>query len=332
MQDLIQRLRQFQRVYNPPCNEYQMGYFKNVLQAQDMPDFAAPENPVFKDLMALYRDHNGVPISDEHIPFPRMMSFEELLAFQGAASHIIGHDKMLLWDAGDSNYYGICLHEPLIGRTFYLNHDGAQFTLEYRSVRRMYEAMVADAERHLSGERGSSQVWWHYGTGGTTDYPKHAPDPEHDDEDMAAAQDYIDRYQAEEDWEVREAHAEIAMSLLPFNTREPLDMFMDDPQTQARAILTFALRRDESVIPRINAVIRTQGRLFPGVRALAQIGTPAAIDMLAGIARDIEKIAPDSASSVLEQFRLLGYETRHDENKFSYRKNGSDEWVYFGQV
>lgn len=340
MQDLIDRLRQIHHTFNLPFNRAQLAYLKNVLQASDWPDFNAPANPVWDDLIAVFRDHNGMPISNDNSPFPRMMSFEEMLAFQSSVSHIIGDDKCLLWDAGDSNYYGIYLREPLMARVFYLNHDGMQLSLMFRGVRRMYESLLEWAERRLSGGTDNNPLWWHwkgavhFAHNVNIDYPKTTPDPEHDEADLAAAQVYLDRYLGEKNRDKRRAYAEVVMYLLPVNVREPLEIFLDDAQDsiQSTAIQMFALRRDEAAIPKIEALIRSQKIRGSGINALAQINTPAAINALVGIARDIDQIAPDSSSSLLETLKRLGYETMREGNRFSYRKSGTDDWTHFGQV
>jgi hypothetical protein len=170
-----------------------------------------------------------------------------------------------------------------------------------------------------------------------TDYPKTAPDPEHDDEDMAAAQAYLDRYRAEEDRDKRHNHAYIVMSLLPFNVRAPLELFLEDARDmyiQQRAIEMFALRHDEAAVPKIEQVIRTtpSNPRSAGIRALAKIGTPTAEAALLRIAHDIGKMDIRDGYLVLNSFKRLGYETLREGNKFSYRKSSADEWTHFGDV
>lgn len=270
MEDLIMQVRKYYKYFNLPSNPAQIDGWHYYLREPSIV-IRSPRKldlrPEFDDLIAIYRDHNGMPIGDSHQLLPvRLMSYEEshnlnaqirMLEFSDPGWIELENDQYLLWSDDNGDYMGIYLAEPLTGKIFFLDHEEPDYAPRFRSVRTFYEALINAAKCNAVK---SEDEYFIYYKDLATDYPKSRADPLHDDSDMNAASTYVNLYQAESDNRKRFRYASIAMNLLPIYHRDALVMFADDtrnPWIQERAIRIFGLRRDKQAIEQITRIVHT---------------------------------------------------------------------------
>lgn len=346
MINILKRLRQENYEFNLPCNEGQLSALAYVLAGSPSSPHVSDmstHTPI-DDLLMIYRDHNGMPFQSKFITCPiRTLSIEEAIANNSTFVnffhfHDLGYEswfkeQYLFWTDDNSNYMGVFLQEPLRGNVFFLDHEDIDCAPCFRSVHNFYEALLMLIEKNtLLEDDDDDYLDW---PDLETDFPHKSIDLEHHAQDLLTAETYLQLYNQESESRRRRQAALIAMNVLPFDVREPLVSLADDHNDmwiQAQAIDIFALRKDEDAIDQIESIIQTNSHnaRSAGIRALGEIGTEKAALVLSRFANNLKQYdAEGYAPSVLWSLQKLGFETKHNQNVFSYRNKGDTQWIDF---
>lgn len=320
------RLRQQHAWFNPPANMAHIQGLRRVLGIS-----VNETDSVFDDLLDVYRDHNGMPISpDYRPPSIRMMSYEEAVLENALLREElwITEGQYLFWTDDNSNVMGVYLYPPLEGRVFFIDHEDRDDAPRFRSVHSFYESWLKLAEENAISNEDDIRDWPSL----ETDYPQRVSNPAHDAADLSAAQVYMDRYGRENDVKRRRRLAYVAMNLLPAHINEPLYRFVEDDRdmfVQERAIDVLAVHKDAEAIPKIERVIRatSSNPRLAGLTALGKIGSPAAVEALLRLIHDLETLGKGYVSYIQGSLDQLGYETRDEGDVFSYRERGEKDWI-----
>src|SRR5947209_13662438 len=99
------------------------------------------------ELLQMYRDHNGVA------PGPRLgLAFRLLPSEEACTVHttitqplgLVGWDIRLFWTNDESDYAGMYVAGPLLGRVCVLSHEEEDLTPRWRSVHAFMEQMLEE--------------------------------------------------------------------------------------------------------------------------------------------------------------------------------------------
>jgi hypothetical protein len=185
--------------------------------------------------------------------------------FPGLLDECVG----LFWTDDNSNYAGVFLAAPLLGRVFFLDHDDPNDAPRFRSLDSFCHSMLAAAEQ--------DQPWVEM----ATDYPRLTdPMDPASDEDRTVAMAYLCALDAAHSPDEYSRFAHRALHLLPpldFELALPL-LGSADMWVQERACAVIGLWRRPEAVPDLLRVGQTgmhNGRVA-AVRALQRIRTPGA--------------------------------------------------------
>jgi hypothetical protein len=184
----------------------------------------------------------------------------------------------LFWTDDNSNYAGVWLAPPLLGRVFFLDHDEVTDTPpKFRSVESFCQSMLAAWDRE--------RFWFD----AVTDYPRLSnPASTGDDEDRAIAIAYLRDVEALH-WDADEylTFAYRALNLLPPRDWVLVLPLVESPNSwvQTRACETLGFWRCTSAVPDLLRIARTstQNGKAAAVGALGRIGTPEAEEALTSL-------------------------------------------------
>lgn len=221
------------------------------------------------DLLALYLDHNGADLNDEDdeeskdLPF-RLMPINEVRDLNTLMQEreVAKLGIRLFWTDGNSDYAGLYVEPPLTGYICILNHEEADLSPVYRSVRTFLDYQFqADDE-----EPGP------YGI--LTEYPRLTPAPvaEIDAQDWEIVQILQPRYESADE-PVRTQYAFTMMALTPVDHTAELLAFLqdDDMWIVERACEIIGARRYAPAIPQLGQVVE-QGQHNGRMAALWALG------------------------------------------------------------
>ncbi len=332
MQSLIKLLRRHHQYFNPPANQAQIAQLKEQELRPKPRRYQLGDdtlNPLFDDVIALYKDHNGIPISpDTSLPI-RLMSIEEAYGWN-TAMHSLGRNyKYLLWTDNHSNFMGIYLDSPIIGCIYFDDHEEENHVPRFRNVREFYTSLLSLVEHNFKIDEAENSLHW--GNLETT-LPKLQPEPEHDANDLVIARHYKNLSQNIDDEMLSRYYAMIALNFSPVASRvemENLAIKTDDMFVQEHAINIFKARNDVDTIPTIELLIVTGGHnaKLAGIYALGTIGGRDAQDVLLRLAHNVDTIGRRWSQLIVESLEETGIETKIDLETFSYRLHTDSEWI-----
>jgi len=313
--DLIRRLRVLDLPFHPPASPERCAALGRALDC-DVP----------AEILALYRDHDGEGDGRGVVPL-RLLSIEEALEFRDTAgdfTELGGQDLRAFWIDDNSNYAGPYVAGPLCGKVGIIDHDEADFSPVYRSVRSFLDALLDAAAADLD--------WY----GMPTDYPvdRGVSTPEvrpasaaERQADWAVARSLMPGLEAVTDADRRRSLAYADMALTPPEQAGHLVPFLDedDMWTQERACFLLGRWRYEAAVPRLAEVARTgqhNGRMA-AVRALGRIGTPECLGSLLGL---IAELGATYSPYLADALKGCGCEVQRVGSGWSYRPPDRGDW------
>lgn len=237
--------------------------------------------PLLDDLRALYQDHGGMPQSNR-VPAMRLLPPATVVEMTDAVRRgfpgLLDDCAGLFWTDDNSNYAGVWLAPPLLGRVFVLRRDDVtNMPPKFRSVESFCQSMLAARRQH--------RLWFD----AVTDYPRLCdPADTGDDEDRATAIACLRGMEALH-WD---AHEYLAFAYRALNLLPPRDWTLVLPLVessnswvQTRACETLGLWRCTSAVPDLLRIAGTSNRngRKAAAEALRLIGTPEAEQALTAL-------------------------------------------------
>jgi len=223
-----------------------------------------------EELRVLYQDHNGMAASGGAIPF-RLLSLEEVVDFHKVVRDYgwVDLGVRVFWTDDNSNYAGLYVSGPLIGKVCVIDHEEPDLSPAYASLPSFLTTLLAVIPEEVE--------WYDL----PQDYPAVGPasDPQAMAADWQLVQSLQSLYEASQD-EERMYYAYCRMALTPFEHTNTLLPFTydEDMYVQARACEILGLRRYEPATGRLTEVVQHgmhNGR-WVAIHALGRIGTTAA--------------------------------------------------------
>ena len=175
----------------------------------------------------------------------------------------------VFWTDDNSNYAGLYVLGPLLGKVCFINHEETDLSPVYASLPSFLAVMASSQPEALD--------WYQF----PREYPAAGPskNPQAARQDWEIVQSFRPLYEAAED-EERTYYAFCMMALMPFEQTASLLAFTHDEYMyiQERACQILGLRRYEGAVERLAEVARAgkhNGRMA-AIIALGKIGSPEA--------------------------------------------------------
>ena len=228
------------------------------------------------DLRRLYADHDGDEVGGENIRLPlRLLPIAEVIETNQFVqdSGLAAYGLRLFWYDDNSNYAGLYVAGPLSGRVCFLNHEEADLSPVYRTLRSFLSTLLTGIDKGIEWEEFAR------------DYPALGLlSSEEAAEDWDAAQMLRPPFEAAEDAQERINYAYSIMALTPPERTDSLIEYTYDADLyiQERACELLGRRKFEPAVGRLAEVAAMNIANAPmrARWALAEIGTPDALARL----------------------------------------------------
>lgn len=275
MNDIIQRYRALPLGFMPGISTQEWSALETTLACHLPPDLAA-----------LYRDHNGTRRRPGDGVRFQLMPADEVKEVQRTIAKPLQLDTWgirLFWTNDESDYAGIYVTTPLVGRVCLLSHEEADLTPRWRTVRAFVEQVLAGAEQatEVTGLDRDYYRWY-----GPPENDRPAQNREDVVADWQAAQALRPRYAAAIANEADRIHfAWCIMALTPFEETHTLLEFLqeDSDEILEKACVLLGRRAYEPAVPLLVEVAERGAAAWPHAMmgSLAATGAQAAITALA---------------------------------------------------
>jgi len=232
----------------------------------------------------LYRAFGGLPSPSDFpmrlMPPDEVVEIANVLADQAEWLHPATQARYF-WTDDNSNYAGVFVEGPLVGKVCYLDHDEPDEVARFRTVQRFFEGCLRIREG-----QDEARDWYEL----ATDYPARSLSPEEERSDGALADEMRRRLDGADGEEYARIALHVVQLTPPSRTAELMELLhSQSPWVQERACQMMGLRDHAPAIEVLEAIVRADKANNPviaSIYALGRMSDPRAREVLVALEKD----------------------------------------------